>query len=470
MNRIAFCQAAVLLVASFASIGHAADSVAPPLKVGIAVTDVTPPIPFRMSGYFSERLSTGVKDPLRAKAIVLKQGDESAALVFVDVVSLPRDITGEARRQASALAGIPFDRIVVCATHSHTGPLIYGALSTFFHEQNIAHFGRDPYDPAEYRAALISQIAAAVGEANKNLKPVELRAGYAIENRLAFNRRFHMKDGSVRFNPGQKNPNIIRPAGPVDPQVGIVGMYRPGENMPEAALVSFALHLDTTSGTEYSADYPKVVEDVLRKQFGSKFTLLFGTGTCGDINHIDVTATGVRTAEEIGTMLGDTVLKAFDQNNLLQAEPAAFKAASTSAEAKLQSYSEGEQAQAQEDMKLIGGKELDFLSQVKAYKIIDLQRQTGDTVQLEIQAFRLTPETAIVTLPTEVFVEFGLAIKERSPFKTTLVIELANDSLGYIPTKKAFAEGSYETVNSRVTPGSGEQMVEAAVQLLKELD
>ena len=88
---------------------------------------------------------------------------------------------------------------------------------------------------------------------------------------------------------------------------------------------------------------------------------------------------------------------------------------------------------------------------------------------LEVQAFRLNQETAIVTLPAEMFVELGLAIKAASPFKTTLVIELANDSLGYIPTKKAFAEGSYEIVNSRVEPGTGEKLVEAAIGLLKEL-
>jgi neutral ceramidase len=82
---------------------------------------------------------------------------------------------------------------------------------------------------------------------------------------------------------------------------------------------------------------------------------------------------------------------------------------------------------------------------------------------------RLAPEVAVVTLPGEVFVELGLAIKRASPFRTTLVIELANDNPAYIPTKKAFAEGSYETVNSRVQPGSGEQMAEAATRLLKEL-
>jgi hypothetical protein len=100
---------------------------------------------------------------------------------------------------------------------------------------------------------------------------------------------------------------------------------------------------------------------------------------------------------------------------------------------------------------------------------MDLQERGTEKWPLEVQVFRLSRDVAIVTLPGEVFVELGLAIKSASPFATTLVIELTNDSPAYVPTKKAFAEGSYEIVNSRIQPGGGEQMVEAAIRLLKEL-
>jgi hypothetical protein len=76
---------------------------------------------------------------------------------------------------------------------------------------------------------------------------------------------------------------------------------------------------------------------------------------------------------------------------------------------------------------------------------------------------------AVVGLPGEVFVDLGLAIKRASPFPTTLVIQLCQDAPGYIPTTKAFDEGSYETVNSRIAPGGGELMAKAAVRLLKAL-
>jgi neutral ceramidase len=279
-----------------------------------------------------------------------------------------------------------------------------------------------------------------------------------------------MRDGSVRFNPGELNPNIVRPAGPIDPQMGIVTVQHTGEaNRPLAAIASFALHLDTVSGTEYSADYPRTSEDLLRKRFGRDFKLLFGAGTCGDINHVDVTTKTRRTAETIGQLLGETMDAAIESSDALTEVEPKLAAKIARIDAPLQTYSAAEIAKARQNMFLIGTRELSFLEQVEAYKIVDLQRRPGDHVQLEVQAFRLSSDTAIVTLPSEIFVDLGLAIKAASPFKTTLVIELANDSLGYIPTRKAFAEGSYEVVNSRVQPGVGEELVEAAIALLREL-
>src|SRR5262245_60599688 len=92
------------------------------LQAGVAVVDITPPIPFRMHGYFYERLSTGIKDPLYARAIVLKQGNELAALVFCDLVGIPYSETAPARKQASEATGIPVEHIAVNGTHTHTGP------------------------------------------------------------------------------------------------------------------------------------------------------------------------------------------------------------------------------------------------------------------------------------------------------------------------------------------------------------
>jgi len=139
-------------------------------------------------------------------------------------------------------------------------------------------------------------------------------------------------------------------------------------------------------------------------------------------------------------------------------------------EVPMQSFSPEEVERAGQNIRKVGTRELSFLEQVKAYKILAVQWRGGGTIPLEVQVFRLSDSVAVVGLPGEVFVDLGLAIKEASPFATTLVIELCQDAPGYIPTRKAFVEGSYETVNSRIAPGGGELMAEAAIRLLKELD
>ena len=86
----------------------------------------------------------------------------------------------------------------------------------------------------------------------------------------------------------------------------------------------------------------------------------------------------------------------------------------------------------------------------------------GGKLPQEVQAIRLDRDTAIVTLPHEVFVELGMAIKSASPFRTTIVISLANDLDFYIPTRRAFEEGHYEPTTCPLEPGCGEQLVHAA--------
>ena len=278
-----------------------------------------------------------------------------------------------------------------------------------------------------------------------------------------------MKDGTVQFNPGKLNPNIVRAAGPIDPDVGLLRLR--AQDMDLALLTVFALHLDTVGGTEYSADYPFHLERKLRSAIGTEGVSLFGTGTCGDINHVDVSNKdpqhGQLEAARIGTSLGETVQAALSNLKPIRSPRLAVRRAIVNA--PLQKYSAEAIAQAKKDMAKIGTRDLPFLKQVEAYKIVSLQMLPGDTLPMEVQVFRLSDEVAIVGLPGEIFVELGLAIKKASPFPVTLVVELCNDTPGYVPTAKAFKEGSYETVNSRVQSGGGEKLVEAAGRLLREL-
>jgi hypothetical protein len=426
-----------------ASSSQATSVSAAQLKAGVAVTDVTPPVGYRMSGYFSERLSTGTSNPLQARALVLGQGQESAALVCCDIIGLSLDVSSRARTQAAAKTGIPAANILIAATHSHTGPLYFGALRKHFHETAIAERGEDLCEKVNYADELVSKLVDAITQAAAETKPVRLEAGSTEQQGLSFNRRFHMKDGPVRFNPGVLNPDIVRVAGPIDPQVGTVFFREANGGNAIAGLVNFALHLDTVGGTRYAADYPYYLEQCLREKYGDQFICLFGTGTCGDINHIDVRTKERLKTDYIGRTLAKTVRARAESLETI-AEPS-LAARNAIVEAPLQRYSPEKVAWARENIKKVGTGDLSFLEQVEAYKILAIEMRQSQTIPLEVQVFRLSRDVAVVGLPGEVFVDLGLAIKRASPFATTLVIELCQDAPGYIPTKKAFAEGSYET-------------------------
>ena len=114
-------------------------------------------------------------------------------------------------------------------------------------------------------------------------------------------------------------------------------------------------------------------------------------------------------------------------------------------------------------------KEAKFMDQVQTFKVLDVLAREGRPLEVEVQVIALGDDVAFVSLPGEIFVELGLAIKAASPFKHTQIIELANGSIGYVPNRSAYPEGNYEVVSARCAAGSGEKLVEAAVRMLKEL-
>ncbi len=462
MRSFVLLSVAVLLFSRAVAAGE--------FTVGAAAVDITPPVGFRMAGYFNERLSTGTHDPLLAKALVLGDGKTRVAVVCCDLIGIGPDVTAKARRLIAEQTNVRGENVMITATHAHTGPMYWGALRSHLRACAIEKNGTDPQEPTNYSDVLAEKVAGAVAAAAREAKAGKLSAGVAEETGLSFNRRFHMKDGKVQTNPGKLNPNIVRVAGPIDPDVSIL-LFRAAErDKPLASLSVFALHLDTVGGTEYAADYPYYLAERLKQEHGEQFISLFGNGTCGDINHIDVAhdrpQKGHGEAERIGNTLADTVVAATAK--LHGVDDVHLAMGSQTVVTDMPQYSAERVGQAKADMAKIGTREMSFLDQVETCRILDIAER-GGRLPLEVQVIRVADDVAIVGLPGEVFVDLGLAIKRASPFATTLVIELANDDPAYIPTKKAFAEGSYETVNSCVTPGAGEALVEAATKLLHEL-
>ncbi len=197
----------------------------------------------------------------------------------------------------------------------------------------------------------------------------------------------------------------------------------PDDNQNRAVLTVFALHLDTVGGTEYSADYPFYLELNLRQTFGSEIVSLFGNGTCGDINHVDVTnntrQSGHEETARIGSVLAEAVKNGIPALKPVDSLKLAVRSAVVSV--PIQQYAAAETDEARQDMFKVGtpGPIALFSEQVKATKIMQargfVRRQHGCRWRCP-RVFRLSDDLAIVGLPGEVFVDLGLAIKRGSPF------------------------------------------------------
>lgn len=440
----------------------AVTSLAAGLRVGRAAVKITPPPGVPMAGYYRIRLNEGVHDDLYAKALVLDKDGSKAALVALDLVGIPGPIVEAARQRIKKTTGIRGDRVMISATHTHTGPEMGARLRNV--EDAATKLTKD------YHEALPGRIAEAVRLADTSLVAARVHAGVGQEHNLSFIRRFHMKDGKVGWNPGKLNPNIIAPTGAIDPDVPVV-YFDALDSKPLATYVNFANHLDTVGGLEFSADYPYTLAKILSEVRGPEMLTVFTIGTAGNINHVDVKTSrpqkGHDEAARIGTILAGTVLKTF--RHLQTIEPGPVRARSEIVNVPLAPIQPGDIEKARKVVAAYGTPAAGpFYDQVYAFKVLDIEARQGQPLDAEVQVITFGNQIAWVGLPGEIFVELGKAIKVLSPFPYTIIAELANGSIGYVPDRKAYPEGAYEVINTRCAPGGGERMVEAAVRLLIE--
>lgn len=434
------------------------------IQVGVAQIKITPPDGTPLAGYYSARGSTGVLDDLYAKAMVFDDGQTRAAVVVCDLISLPRHSIVAARDAIARACKVPAGNVLIGATHQHTGPVLA-------RESRMDELIGGNTDPAkEYTAKIPAWIAESILAAERSLVPARLSAARTIEERIAFNRRFWMKDGTVSWNPPKLDPNLIRPAGPIDPEVQLLCAH--GEkDRTLLTYVNFAMHPDTTGGTQISADFPGALARALAVAKGPDMLTIFANGCCGNINHRHIRWTGNQTspaeATRLGTVLAGDVLATYPNLTPLPAEPILVK--SEIVQLPLARISAEDLAKARAVKSRMNDAKTTFMEKVKAFQVLDVEERAGKPLEVEVQVISIGPDWAFVSLPGEIFVELGLSIKQASPFKYTSIIELANGSVGYIPNKPAYLEGNYEVVSARCDAGAGELLVTSAIKSLTEL-
>ncbi|MES2572024.1 MAG: hypothetical protein V4710_18460 [Verrucomicrobiota bacterium] len=432
-------------------------------RAGAASVVITPPAGTPVAGYYHLRTADGVLDDLYAKALVIEQDGARAAFVTLDLITTTRPVIVEARRLIAEQTGIAPESVMISATHSHTGPVLtYGSTLDELTggETPLAH---------SYVGTLPSLIARSVAEANAGLAAAGASVMLLREERLSFNRRFWMNDGTLSWNPPKLDPAIVAPAGPIDPDLGLLHVKTTGAKpVSLAAYVNFALHADVVGGSRISADFPGVLARHLARSTGASTVTLFANGCCGNINHRNVwwnsPQSGPEETERIGTALAGTLLANWSALAPLKAPAPQSRSVMVEIPARQFSADAVESAR-----NVVRQKKSGTVVQAEAFCVLDSLLREGKPYEVEVQVIALGDELAIVSLPGEIFVELGLAIKKASPFKYTFIAELANGSLGYVPNRAAYAEGNYEVVSARGAEGSGERLVDAAVKLLGEL-
>ena len=432
------------------------------LYVGVSQSIITPEIGTPMAGYYYDRGAEGVHDDLYTKALVLEKDGQQIALVTCDLIKIPGYLTQEIRTRVEKETGIPGGHVMISATHAHTGPVVPSSKED---EESSHELVRT------FSQKLPAIVAENVKQAQRALQPAILQAGLGSETTLSFNRRFVMRDGSVGWNPGKMNPNIVRTVGPIDPDVPVL-YIETVDGTPIAAFVNFAMHLDTVGGLEYSADYPYTVSRIMSAVTSEDMVTLFTMGCSGNVNHLDFFSPkkqkGHEEAARIGTVLAGEVLKTLTRVDTI--EVGTIKTKSTVIELDLAPVDASDREHAEKIIATYGTENpAPFLEMVNAFKVKDVLDRKGQPFAGEVQVIALGKDVAIVGLNGEIFVELGLAIKKSSPFPLTIISSLSNSTIGYVPDRKAYAEGNYEPVSARCAPGSGEMMVEAAVEMLYKL-
>lgn len=424
------------------------------MRAGFFSTDITPPVGTVRAGNYNRMYTQGVLAPLKVRAAIFEQNGFKVAFAGVDCCTISKEIIDAALDYARKTAGLELDHYIISASHTHSG----AAVSPFF-DQDLLSKGNpkvfellkdssvpDPW----YSDWVIKQLGTALIMAEQKLEEAVLNIGSGHDDKLIFNRRFILKDGRTYTHPGRMNPDIVEAAGPIDPEIGVIGAWREDGTLI-GCLVNYSCHGTTYSGAMAHGDWYHYCEETLQKIFGKESAVVMLNGACGDITQVNNQSwkkdSGIEASYQLGLRVGAETAKV-----LACEEKYAYKS--------LAGHSEKIS---------IARRVPNPESVTEAWKIIEKNADSPSCPDavfarervMAAELARLQPQRSIpltviqvgaalfYSLPGEFFASSGLYLKENSIFPTCMVIELANDSVGYVPEKAAFdlkTGGGYETV------------------------
>lgn len=459
------------------------------MKIGFSQIEITPRLGTLMCGQLAPYESEGVESPLYARAMCLDDGQVKAALVSCDLLMITNETANLLCERVAKIVNVPASNIIICATHTHSGP------------NTVNIFGQNV--DTEYIDSFQSRVVEAIEKAFANSHQGDLFIARDQLEGYAFNRRFLMSDGTVEMHPFKLNPHIVRAEGPDSKELHVIHA-RDCKGKVLGAIVNFGCHGTVMERTNklISADYPGKVSEFITTKLGSSAVSLFLQGPCGNIGPIDAfkasqTEVGLNAAKKMGKAIGTHALDLIDRasaksNGPLRVLSNTIKIPRRVTPPYLVDWAKkhkdipvkppvlsdyGLEVYGQVPTPIISHEELfktAFWANFYANEVMTREqlRDKQPIVPFEIKIIA-QDNWALVAVPCELFIEWGDLIRENSPFEYTAVVELANGWNGYIPTKEAFQRsGGYETkevTTSTLVPEAGDMVLEAVVKMFKIL-
>lgn len=453
------------------------------LLAGFSRLDVTPPLGIPIVGYYKPRFAEGVLDALEVNALALAVEDKKVVLLSVDNCGFTENVANAYRGYICEVTGLPADCVFVHATHTHTGP---STCPTYKEDLVlVAEYEGNPLLP-QYYEYLRQKLADAAVLALKDLQPAKM--GWAVGDapKVSFVRRFRMRDGKVRTNPGVGNPNILHPIGDVDERVNVLRFDREKDSL---VLVNFGNHPDAVGNSLISGDWPTLLRHRLEKALDNVKSIFFN-GAQGDVNHVNVNAKGgdfndtfhdfddvdrgYGHARHMGNVVAAAVLQVFDKVNYTDVDSLRTLEKTIEIPSSMPTPEEAKQAHIINDLHLSGrDEELPY----KGMELTTVVAEAARMVRLEHgpKSFPMNflgvavGNVALFGIPGEPFTGVGRGLKEAEGWDLVLPCCLTNGCRGYFPMIDAYEEGGYEAKSSSFKAGAAELIVTEGCRLLDEL-
>ena len=443
------------------------------LQAGFARVDITPMLGIGLAGYYVPRFADGVLDELQINALAIACGEEKAVLMSSDHCGVVKEVLNPMIDGVCAATGLPREAVYIHSTHTHTGPFL----------------NYNPTDPLEieYAQTVTRKFADAAQLALQDLKPAKMGYGIGDAPNIAFVRRFRMKDGSVRTNPGVDNPDIVAPIGDVDERVNVLRFDQEGGK--SLVLVNFGNHPDVVGGCKISADWPGFLRQTVEKVLDNTKCIFFN-GAQGDVNHVNVhprggylndmfmdfddVARGYKHARYMGRVVAGGVLQAYDKVKYVDVDSIRCAQKFIEVPANLPAPEELPEAKHINDLHVAGrDAELPYtgmmLTTVVAAAARKVRLEHGpDSFRMPLSAITIGP-VAMFGIPGEPFTGVGRALKEAAGYELVLPTCNTNAKEGYFPMLECYEEGGYEAGSSNFKAGVAELIIEAGLDLLNGL-